>query len=90
MCLCIFKASSSPGGEDYVTMEKNLTFAVGLGTVECVDIPILNDDCLEDMSEMFSVSISSAVECVRVEPAASSVEVTINDDDSEYDSVASY
>ncbi len=68
-------------GEDYALTEKNLTFGVGLGTVECVHIPILNDVCLEDMNETFSVSISSDVDCVVVEPSASSVEITINDDD---------
>ena len=67
--------------EDYGLVEKNVTFGVGLGTVECVHIPILNDVCLEDETETFSVSISSEVECVVVEPAASSVEITIVDDD---------
>ena len=65
-------------------VEKNVTFGVGLGTVECVHIPILNDVCLEEMTESFSVSISSDVECVVVEPSASSVEITITDDDSMY------
>ena len=67
--------------EDYSLVEKNVTFGVGLGTVECVHIPILNDVCLEDETESFSVSISSEVECVVVEQAASSVEITIVDDD---------
>ena len=61
-----------------------MTFGVGLGTVECVHIPILNDVCLEEMTESFSVSISSDVECVVVEPSASSVEITITDDDGQF------
>jgi len=72
---------ASAGGEDYIETEKNVTFGVGLGTVECVHIPILNDICLEDTNETFSVSISSDVDCVLVESSASRVEVTINDDD---------
>lgn len=63
-----------------MSTEKNLTFAVGLGIVECVHIPILNDACLED-SEVFSVSIFSDVECVTIDPSASSVDVTITDED---------
>ena len=62
-------------------VEKNVTFGVGLGTVECVHIPILNDVCLEEAEESFVVSISSDVECVVIEPSASSVEITITDDD---------
>ena len=61
--------------------EKTLTFAVNLGIVECVHIPILNDVCVEDMNETFSVSISSEFECVTVEPSASSVGITIVDED---------
>ena len=70
----------SEGGEDYESLDKNLTFAVGLGTLECVHIPILNDDCLEE-DEAFSVSISSDAECVSVNPAASNVQINITDDD---------
>ena len=70
------------GNKDYVSIQKNLTFAVGLGTKECVHIPILNDVCVED-TEAFSASISSAVECVMVDLSANSVEITIIDDDGE-------
>lgn len=82
-CSYVFKELNIlfQGGEDYSQVEKNLTFAVGLGTVECVYIPILNDECLEDMSEVFTVSISSDTERVIVQPSASSVEVTIVDND---------
>ena len=72
--------ASTAGNEDYVPVERNLTFATGQ-TVECVNIPILNDICLEEASEDFSVSISSDVECVIIDQVASSVEVTIIDDD---------
>ena len=58
-----------------------MTFGVGLGTVECVHIPILNDICLEDANETFSVSISSDIDCVIVEPSTNSVDITIMDDD---------
>lgn len=60
---------------------KTLTFAVGLGTVECVHIVILNDICLEDSNETFSVSVSSDVDCVVVDTSARSVEITITDND---------
>ena len=67
-----------------MSVTKNLTFAVGLGVVECVHIPVLNDECLEDTSEAFTVSIMSDNDCVIVDPTSSNVEITITDDDSEF------
>ena len=58
-----------------------MRFLVGSNTVECVHLPILNDVCVEDETEVFSVSISSEIDCVLVEPSASSFQVTIMDED---------
>ena len=66
-----------------MSVKKNLTFAVGLGTGQCVHVPILNDDCLENKTEAFYVSLRSEVDCVTLEESARSIEVTIFDDDSE-------
>ena len=61
-------------------MDKELTFAVNLGIVECVHVSILNDVCVED-TETLSVSLSSELSYVSVDASASSVSITINDDD---------
>lgn len=80
-CSTACKKSIDVGGEDYTSIEKDVRFPVGPSTVECVHIPILNDVCVEDMTEVFSVSISSQVDCVLVEPSAGSLQVTITDED---------
>lgn len=74
---------TSTGGKDYASVDRNVTFAIGLGTMECVYIPILNDVCLEDVNETFSVSISSNINCVVIDASSSIVEITITDDDGE-------
>ena len=72
------------GDEDFLYTDKQLTFAVNFGIEKCVHIPILNDLCLEN-SESFSVSISSDMSCVAIDPSANTVQVTITDDDGELD-----
>ena len=46
------------GGEDYVSVEKSLLFSFGFDLTQCVNIPILTDDCLEQ-TESFNVSLSA-------------------------------
>ena len=45
------------GGEDYVSVEKSLFFSFGFELIQCVNIPILTDDCLEQ-TESFNVTLS--------------------------------
>ena len=76
---CMYKCIYSLGNEDFISIEKNLTYAVGLGTLQCIHIPILNDECLEYKNETFMVTLSSDIDCVL---ANDSLLVTIRDDDS--------
>ena len=46
------------GGEDYVSVEKSLLFSFGFELTQCVNIPILTDDCLEQ-TESFHISLSA-------------------------------
>ena len=64
---------------DYVPLEIQLVFDEGLDLTQCVYIPILNDECLEDYEEMFYILLSSDQECVLFENT--SYEATIIDDD---------
>lgn len=67
-------------GEDYVAVNKSVFLYPGFGTIQCVHIPILNDECLEDDIESFGVFISASDDCVVI-GATSEVEVYIRDDD---------
>ena len=48
--------------------------------MQCVNIPIINDECVEEKEEEFQVSISSDQDCVLFD--VNSTVVTIYDDDS--------
>jgi hypothetical protein len=65
-------------GEDFVSVQKSLLFSFGIELVQCVHIPILPDDCLEQ-NESFSVSISASH--IGVVLNASEVTVYILEDD---------
>ena len=53
-------------------------FAFGFMTRQCVDIPILGDECLEE-TESFNVSLSSDQDCVEFD--AYTLQVYILEDD---------
>ena len=74
----------SAAGEDYIELETSLVFDEGLDTTQCVYIPVLNDECLEYVSESFEISLSSDQDCVRFNN--DSFEAYIIDDDCEYES----
>lgn len=72
------------GGEDYVPVtNKSLVFAYGFGfgLVQCVHIPILNDECFEDLVQSFNVLLSTTQDCVRLNET--NIQVSILDDDGE-------
>ena len=74
---------SCVAGEDYITVNKTVIFYPGYERLQCVHIPILNDECLEESMEIFNVSLSSRDSCVVVD-GTSEVEVYITDDDGMY------
>ncbi len=48
---------------------------------QCVSVPIINDECVEEKQEQFSVSLSTTLEdCVEI-GATNQSDVTIGDDD---------
>ena len=61
-------------------MNKTVIFYPGYEMLQCVHIPILNDECLEESMEVFNVSLSSRDSNVVVD-GTSEVEVYIWDDD---------
>ena len=65
-------------GGDYVEVNKRLVFAFGFATRQCVDIPILVDECLEQ-TESFNVSLSSEQDCVEF--GLAEIQVYIEEDD---------
>ena len=66
---------------DYLAVNKSLVFAFGLGTRQCVNIPILGDECLEE-TEDFYVSISSSQNCVVY--GVEEIQISIREDDGSY------
>lgn len=66
--------------EDYIAVNKSVIFYPGYDRLQCVHIPILNDECLEESKEIFNVSLSSRDSYVVVD-GPSEVEVYIWDDD---------
>lgn len=67
-----------PADEDFVPIETNLIFDEGLDLMQCLYVPILNDECLED-NEYFTITLSSEQDCVLF--YNDSFEATIIDDD---------
>ena len=65
-----------------MTLAKNVTFAVGFGTSQCIYISILNDNCLEDFAEDFYVILSANEDCVIIDEDAQNTSIVIQDDDS--------
>ncbi len=77
-CVLYFYA----GNIDFTTTTKVVTFAVGLGFGSCVHVPILNDECLEEDTESFNISISSDMPFVEFD--VNEISVFIRDDDGEF------
>ena len=75
LIVCLFIA-----GEDYIAVNKSVIFYPGYEKLQCVHIPILNDECLEESMEVFNVSLSSKDSNVVVD-GTSEIEVYIWDDD---------
>ena len=52
------ESSCHAEGRDYEGEEQSLLFALGFGKVQCAKIPVLQDNCLEQM-ESFNVTLSA-------------------------------
>ena len=58
-----------------------MVFDEGLDTTQCLYIPILNDECLEEEYEYFYIYLDSDQSCVQFYNDTKSFEATIIDDD---------
>ena len=63
-------------------MDVALIFNQETSNTQIVSIPILNDICLEEDSESFTVTATSDMDCVEI--VGGSVTIYIDDDDSEF------
>ena len=63
-------------------MYQELIFNEKTSNTQTVFVPILNDVCLEEDIEYFSVVLSSYMDCVEI--VNESVTIRIDDDDSEF------
>lgn len=62
-----------------------MIFDEGLDETQCVYIPILNDECLEEDEEYFNITLSSDQDCVFF--SNDTFEATIVDDDCKFNLV---
>ena len=70
-----------PASSDYTTVSMDLTFNAG-STNQTVMIPILGDTMVEELTESFTVFLTSVDSAVILNPYTTTV--TIEDDDSKF------
>ena len=66
---------------DFIPVDKLVEWHEDSDLTQCVHIPIINDECLEEKEETFNVSLSTEEECVEF--TVDCTTVTIQDDDRE-------
>lgn len=83
-CVAFYTAN-----EDYVQghRDQSLVFGLNLDTTQCVSIPIINDEVLEE-TEYFTVILSSDQDCVLFEN--NTARITVVDNDCESSSLKVY
>ncbi len=78
------------GGEDYISVEAILEWHQDSPSLtQCVSVAIINDECVEEKEEMFTVSLSTEEECVDIGTNNQTI-VTILDNDRESIQLLSY
>ncbi|XP_064407713.1 uncharacterized protein LOC135352465 [Halichondria panicea] len=66
--------------EDYLSLTATLEWYYDSpSVVQCVSVPIINDECVEEKEEVFIISLSTEQACVQL--GANLTTVTIQDDD---------
>ena len=76
--------------EDFVPTEVTLVWHYdSLSLTQCVSVAIINDECVEEKEEVFTVSLSTEEECVDI-GADNQTTVTILDDDRELEMHCSF
>lgn len=73
------------GPSDYQHVEQNVTFTLLTGVTRCVNIPIENDERVENVEFFLVLLSSSSSELTILTPSAV---VAITDDDSKYPSIS--
>ena len=66
-------------GEDFDQIWQTLVFDSSTNTTQCVHIPIINDDCVEDEPEEFTATLKSDDD--RVSFGTNSATISVFDDD---------
>ena len=77
----LFLLSSAVAYDDFRPVDLDVIFNKYTPSVQTVSVPILNDICLEEEGEYFSVVATSEMDCVQI--INESVTIGIDDDDSE-------
>ena len=78
----LFLLSSAVAYEDFRPVDLDVIFNKYTPSVQTVYVPILNDICLEEDGENFSVVATSYMDCVNI--SNGEVTIMIDDDDGKY------
>ena len=80
-CSVVFDLKTAIANEDFRPVDLDLIFNEESSNTLSVSVPILNDICLEEGGEDFSVVATSDMDCVEI--IGGYVNITIEDNDSE-------
>ena len=78
--VCTVKYFSITAGIDYSTISDTLDWHENSDVLQCIRLPIVNDECVEDKEETFRVSLSTMDDCVEFSSNNYTI-ITIEDDD---------
>ena len=71
--------SPATEGDDYIYIDQKIIFNKDMLGPQSIYIPIVNDECLEEKKEYFTVKLSTAMDCVDL--VDDEVTIYIQDDD---------
>ena len=79
MKTCIIIHSAATEGDDYIYISQKIVFNKDMLGPQSIYIPIVNDECLEEKEEYFTVKLSTPMDCVNLVDDV--VTIHIQDDD---------
>ncbi len=82
--ICMHSECFSAEGEDFVSLNVTLVWHYDSPSLtQCVSVAIINDECVEEKEEVFTIYLSTEEECVDIGPNNQTT-VTILDNDREF------
>lgn len=76
---CIIIQPPAEEGDDYIPISQKIIFNKDMTGPQRIYIPLVNDECLEEKEENFTVKLSTPMQCVDLVDDV--VTIYIQDDD---------